>query len=252
MNISTVGRSKLRVAIATPLLMGVALLGMAGTALAIDASSNNYQVVESQLGTGGASLDGCSGEYCAQATIGDPGAASSATSVEFGEVETDEPALEVIIEPGESNLGVLSTERTATKVTTVKVRNNFEGGYSLQIVGESPKFGSHVLATPSIPTPSEMGKEQFGINLTKNTIPPVGELPRQVSTVEGEEIIYGEPVADYATPNEFMYINGDVIAQSLLESGRTDFTISMIINISNNTPSGNYTSDFGLYIVPML
>lgn len=221
------------------------------TVLAVDSSSNNYQITEWQFGSG-ATLDSCSEAYCAQATIGDQGAASSGAAPEFGEVETDEPMMEVIIVPGESNLGTLSTERTATKVTEVKVRNNFEGGYTLQVVGEAPKFGNHILNTPATPSESRMGTEQFAINLTANTVPEVGKLPTQVQQTEGQQVIYGEPTDNYKTPNLFMYENGGIIAQSVTQKGRTDYTISMIVNISNSTPSGHYSGDLGLFIVPLI
>lgn len=234
------------------LSLGLFAIGFgASTALAVDSSSNNYQMTEWEFGSG-ATIDGCSGSYCAQATIGDPGAANRATSTEFGEVETDEPMLEVIIEVGESNLGDLSIDRTATKTSIVKVRNNFEGGYSLQMMGDPPKAGNHTLATPDTPTASLMGTEQFAINLTANTVPEVGTLPVQRSSVEGEQTIFGEPTTDYNTANLFKYESGDIIAESLLDAGRTDYTISMIINIANTTPSGHYSGDFALFVVPKL
>lgn len=223
----------------------------ASTVLAIDSSSRNYQVTEWEFGSG-ATIDGCSGSYCSQATIGDQGAASSGTSPQFGTVKTDEPLLEVIIEPGESNLGTLSTERTATKTTSVKVRNNYDGGYSLQMVGDPPKLKNHTLATPSTPTASIMGQEQFAINLVANTAPSVGAAPIQVALQDGQQSIFGEPTETYKTPNRFMYQSGDIIAKSVTEKGRTDYTISMIVNISSSTPAGKYTGDFSLYIVPAL
>ena len=231
--------------------IGTAVGFTASTAFAVDSSSNNYQITEWQFGSGG-SLDSCSEEYCAQATIGEQDAPSSATAPDFAEVKTDEPALEVIIVPGESNLGTLSTERTATKTTEVKIRNNFEGGYSLQVVGDAPKYGDHILNTPATPTDSRMGTEQFGINLTINTIPGVGALPVQIQNEEGEENIFGEPTENYRTANKFMYQNGGVIAQSVMEKGQTHYTISMIVNIANTTPAGHYSGDLALYIVPAI
>ena len=233
------------------LVIGVAVGVTTGTAFAVDSSSNNYQITEWQFGSGG-SLDSCSQEYCAQATIGDQETPASADTPEFGEVVTDEPALEVIIVPGESNLGTLSTERTATKTTEVKIRNNFEGGYTLQVVGDAPKYGDHILNTPATPTASRMGTEQFAINLTVNTTPGVGSLPIQVQNKEGEENIFGEPTENYRTPNMFMYQNGGTIAQSVTQMGQTHYTISMIVNIANTTPAGHYSGDLSLFIVPAI
>lgn len=238
--------------LAMAVVAGIIGLALSGTVLAVDSSSDNYQVTEWQFGNSGSSVESCSGSYCSQATIGDPDAATYSGHVDFVEVQTDEPLLEVIIEPGESNLGTLSTERTATKTTLVKVRNNYEGGYSLQITGSPPKFGDHTLATSATPTASTMGVEQFAMNLTANTTPSVGTLPVQVAKEEGSQVVFGEPTEAYRTANLFKYIDGDIIAQSTSERGRTDYTISMIINVSSATPAGNYTADFGLFIVPTL
>ena len=75
-------------------------------------SSENYQVIEPEFGVG-ASLDSCSGSYCAKATIGsltgDEASSQNYTS-SFGPVATDgEPMLDVLVEPGISQLGELAT-----------------------------------------------------------------------------------------------------------------------------------------------
>lgn len=234
-----------------PLILAVFAIGFGTTtAFAVDSSSPNYQITEWDFNSG-VGMDSCSGSYCAQSTIGSQGGGPY-SDPEFGVVETDEPLLEVIVVPGESDLGTLTTERTATKTTVVKVRSSYEGGYTLQMAGDPPKFNGHTLAAPSTPTASVMGQEQFAINLTANTTPEVGTLPRQVQTSEGDQTVYGQPLADYRTPNMFKYISGDPIAESLVDIGRTDYTISMIINISNSTPAGHYSGDFGMFIVPQL
>src|SRR5215207_2142512 len=96
------------------LIVALLVFGSTTTTMAQStSSSNNYQITESEFG-GGSGEEACSESYCARASIGDPGAASSRTSAEFGEIFYDEPLLQVIVEPGNSNLGVLSTETTAT------------------------------------------------------------------------------------------------------------------------------------------
>lgn len=232
------------------LLIGAALVGsiaMAGTAMAVTSNSPNYQITETQIG-GGSSLESCSDQYCAQVTIGDVGGANSSSSAEFGSINTDEPLIEVIIEPGESNLGVLTTETTATKTTLVKVRSILSGGYALQIVGDPPKFEDHTLSASTTPIESRPGTEQFGINVVANTQPAVGAMPAQVP--EGAEI-FGEAAPGYNTPNFFKFVDGDVVGQGITESGRTDYTITMIVNISSATPAGKYSGDFMAIVVPV-
>lgn len=213
---------------------------------ALTSSSPNYQITETEFGASSLQ-EGCSTDYCATVSIGDVGASSSATSAEFGNVEYTDPVLEVIIEPGTSNLGVLTTESTATKTALIKIRNYLSGGYTLQIIGDPPKFEGHTLAAPISPIESVPGTEQFGINLTKNTLPAAGEYPVQVP--EGQEI-FGVAEEGYGSPNLFQYVSGATVGRGVTESGQTHFTITMMVNIANNTPAGQYSGDFLAVVVP--
>jgi hypothetical protein len=215
--------------------------------------SDNYEVSEPQF-SAGAETEVCSesGEYCAQASIGDLSGgeqSSGSYSARFEPIAEDsEPLLEVIVEPGAANLGVLATDRTATKTTVVKVRNYKSDGYTLHMSGPVPVYKDHFLATPTTPTASQMGTEQFGINVVKNTTPVVGENPLQVPS---GGISFGVAEPGYDTPNLFQYEDGGVLARSERETGQTEYTISMIVNISGNTPAGHFTSDFSVIVVPV-
>jgi len=227
------------------LTVSIAVSG-ATSVLAVTSSSPNYQVTETQFGT---TQKSCSGQYCAQASIGEPtdGKAIANSTANFEDITNNEPFLDMIIEAGESNLGVLSTEKTATKITTVKIRSYLSGGYTLQIIGEPPKFEGHPLQTSSTPIASMPGTEQFGINIAANTTPKVGLNPVQVPD---DQQIFGVAEDNYKTPNMFMYQSEDVIARGKTDTGRTDYTISMIVNISSSTPAGKYTGDFTAVIMP--
>lgn len=234
---------------------GIGLVVLAAAIVAIGArpvvaeisTSPNYQMTETQFNAG-TSLNSCSGNYCAQATLGSMGTGSTGTA-QFGPITPDRPALEVIVEPGTSYLGVLTPEDTATKTMIVKVRSYLSNGYFLQITGSPLKYGSHTLATPGSPTASVAGTEQFGINAVANTAPrELGANPVQVPS---SDFAYGEVLASYATPNQYMYQSGDTVARSLTASGQTEYTISMIINVAANTPAGLYTSDFSAVVIPM-
>lgn len=218
-------------------------------AWAQSSSSSNYMITETQLGGGGSNLESCSGQYCAKTTIGNgtSNPASSPGSIQFSPPESDEPRLEVIVEPGQSNLGILSAEQTATKTTIVKINNYLVGGYTLQIFGDPPKFAGHTIAAMSTKAGSVAGSEQFGINLAANTTPNVGAAPQQVPS-DTEE--FGQVEDDYDDANFFKYISGAVVARSNAESGRTDFTISFIFNISNATPAGNYNGEYQAVVIP--
>lgn len=233
------------------LLLAVLIIGShTNTVLAITSSSNNYQVTETELGGTSSSLN-CSASYCAKASIGDMTAGSSKSSgntATFGPITDSEPLLEVIVNPGDSNLGELTTERTATKTTTIQVRNYLSGGYMIQVTGAPPKYKNHTLSTPSAPTASAPGTEQFAINAAANTTPQVGtgvvQFPDSLTS-------FGVVDDNYKTPNLFKYTSGDIVAHSATESGQSTYTISMIVNVSNQTPAGHFSGDFSAVVIPV-
>lgn len=231
--------------------VGLATVGSYATAQSAPASvSENYQMTEMQFG-GGSTLESCSGEYCAQATIGDMTAGESSsenTSAIFGSNTPDQPLLEVIVDPGVTDFGVLETTKTSHKTMVVRVRSHMSDGYMLQLVGEPPTAGDHTLATPKSPTASQPGTEQFAINVAANTTPAIGANPVQVPS---GEMSFGYAEENYATPNQFMYRSGDVVARSDTASGRTDYTISMIVNISSKTPAGHFNGDYSAVVIPI-
>jgi len=234
------------------LLLFTAVFAFAGvsTVFAQPSSSSNYQVVETEFGAT-TQDESCSGEYCAKVSIGDllaGDSVSGGSTATFGSITGTDPLLEVIIEQGESNLGDLSTETTGTKTMIIKVRSYLTDGYVLQITGDPPSYNGHTLAALTTPTASDPGTEQFGLNVVANTEPNIGADPVQIP--DGETS-FGEVEDDYNTPNLFKYDNGDVIARSTEASGRTDYTISIIVNISSTTPAGHYSGDFSAVIVPL-
>lgn len=233
------------------LLLSVAMVIIGGSAVsALTSQSPNFEISQPKFGAG-AALESCSGEYCAQATIGDiaPGdTVGSPSTAAFGAITVDsEPSLEVIIEPGPSNLGTLSTERTATTSSIIKVKSYLSDGYILQLFGGAPRYEDYTLQALAAPTASTPGSEQFGINLVANTTPQIGADPVQVPS---SEFSFGELAPDYAIADYFMYQDGDVVAWSDRESGQTDYTVSMIINVANSTPAGHFVADFSAIVIP--
>lgn len=232
------------------LLAAVITLSGTNPAFAVVSSSTNYQVTETQFNSG-SQLNTCSSGYCAQVSLGESSVGDSASAnntATFGAVTPDRPSLDVIVESGPSSLGELTTETTGSKVMTVKVRSYLSDGYVLQINGEPPHNSGYALQTPSTPTNSTAGTEQFGINVVQNTTPAIGADPVQVPDAETS---FGEVKPNYNQPNKFMYQNGDVVGFSTKASGQTDYTISIIVNISNRTPAGSYNGDFSAVVVPL-
>jgi hypothetical protein len=211
-------------------------------------NSTHYQLNDSSF-TAGSAKQTCSTSYCSQTSIGATGGdtAGVTTKATFGPVTESQPELQVIVAPGTSNLGVLTTTSTATKTTSVKIQTYLSSGYMLQITGAPPKYASHTLATPSSPTTSTQGTEQFGINLVANTTPNIGANLVQVPS---GTFSFGVVNSNYNTANQFMYNSGDVVAHSNSASGETDYTISFIVNISNDTPAGQYHGDYSAVVIP--
>ena len=223
---------------------------IAQPAFANTSKSENYEASEAEFGAG-AALETCSGTYCARASIGQIGGDTNSEnySASFDPLSEDsEPVLELIIEPGKANLGQLDIDRTATRTMVLNVRNHQAGGYTVQVVGSPPSFDGYSLATPIEPSASLMGTEQFALNVVTNTDPEVGEDPKLVEEDKADRTI---AVPKYATPNLFAYINGDVVAKSLSESSQIRYTISMIVNVSGDTPAGHFSGDFSAVVTPV-
>jgi hypothetical protein len=91
------------------------------------------------------------------------------------------------------------------------------------------------------------GTEQFGINLKANTSPTTfGADPSQAPD---SSFGYGYAVPGYDTANVFKYNKGDVIARSDKSSGRTDYTISYIYDISSLSLAGEYIFTQDLIVI---
>jgi hypothetical protein len=224
--------------------------GATATVIASQSSSSHYQVNEVEMGSGSA-LNDCSSHYCAKESAGDltVGSASSSNySARFGFNTSDTPVLELITEGISDNMGVIKTDQTGTASMAVKVRDYLSSGYVLEIVGQSMTMGTHQLDTLTSPSTSQPGTEQFGINLVANTMPSVGADPVQQPS---SAFSFGNPTGDYGNADEFKYVSGDDVAQSLSSSGETDYTVSFMANVSNVTPAGRYEGSFAAVVVPV-
>lgn len=243
-------RARSRRHYAVALLALVLSFGFGGTAAATTSTSPHYMVTESQFGVG-SSLHDCSASYCAKSSVGDTtvgSAHSDSYSAQFGFNTSDVPLLEVITNPVNENMGLLDSDKTGTAVQTIKIRDYLSKGYVLQITGLPPSQGEHRITRLTTPTASQQGNEQFGINLTANTAPTIGTSPVQVPTASYS---FGTVADGYRQTNLFMYDDGDIVAQSLSSTGETDYTLSLIINVSSVTPGGRYDGNFSAVAVPM-
>jgi hypothetical protein len=160
---------------------------------------------------------------------------------------SETPVLSVNITAGSADLGVLSIGAAKTATSTFNVKDYNSYGYIVQLVGSAPISRGHELGHMA-GNASSPGTEQFGINLVANSAPAsFGQDPQQVPS---NTFSYGKPGSGYGTPNVYRYNSGDIIAQSLRTSGETDYTMSLVANMSTTTPSGAYAAGQQVIVVP--
>lgn len=236
--------------LARGLLIGAVTSVLATSVVSAVSRSTNYQVDQTELG-GSSSLNTCSTTYCAQSSTGgisSSGGTNGTMIIKPVPGAEGDPSLNVSVQSTIGSLGTLTTDRTAAKTMTVQVQNYLSNGYVLQIIGDPPHYNGHTLTALTTPSTSQIGKEQFGINVVKNTSPVVGEDPTQMPT---DDISFGEAAPNYNVADKFMYQSGDVVGLSRTASGATLYTISIIVNVSSLTPAGQYSGDFSAVVIPI-
>jgi hypothetical protein len=215
---------------------------------AVASSSSNFKIEEDFVGGGGRE-ESSSTNFKTLDSLGATGVGDSAGTLygqQSGATTTNDPSLSFIVDTSSVNLGSLSTSLTRTGTATFKVLNYTSYGYIVQIIGNPPGNGGHTLTGMSSPAASDDGTEQFGINLKDNSSPDIGAEPVQVPD---SSFSFGVAASGYNTADNFKYVSGDTIASAPKSSGRTDYTISYIANISTNTPGGSYSGNQTLIVV---
>lgn len=134
-----------------------------------------------------------------------------------------------------TDMGDLSSQSTLLAQSQMAVGTNASGGFAVTANGSPPAAGSSVIKGAEQPTPSQVGINQFGINLVENTEPKVGKNP------EGD---WANAVASegYNQPNKYKYVPGDTIAYSPSVSLMKKFTISYVLNSSPSLRAGSYAT----------
>lgn len=133
------------------------------------------------------------------------------------------------------NMGDISTSSTLTAQSQMAVGTNASGGFAITANGPAMSSGTNVIRGSASPTVNRPGTDQFGINLTDNSAPDIGDTP------EGE---WANAIAssDYAAPNRYKYSSGDVVAFSPNVSLMKKFTVSYILNSSSQLRAGVYST----------
>ncbi len=221
----------------------LASLVMTGSVYA-QSSSNSYRVEEYYFGTGG-EVDASSPNYRSRQSSGQLGVGNSGSSnyqINAGFNTPDQPFLEFSVTGGVLDLSILNAGITTTGTANFSVRSYLSQGYVVTVLGTPPtsQGGAEIdaMSSPSDPATSQ---EQFGMNLVANTLPT--NFGANALQAPDSSFSFGFAASGYDTPNKFKYASGDVIAKSLKSSGRTDYTVSYIVNISPLTPAGAYSAE---------
>lgn len=134
-----------------------------------------------------------------------------------------------------SDMGQLSSSRTLTATSQMAAGTNASSGYTITANGPTMQAGTSVITPLASPTLSAPGNNQFGINLTSNTAPHVGDDPD--GSFPNAVVAPG-----YSTPNKYKYQDGDIVAEAPNVSLVRRFTVSYIVNVPPNLRAGVYTT----------
>lgn len=221
------------------LLLSIIVAATPWGALAVTSVSPNMEITESIVGGGGL-VNEKSTNLQAGESIGDIGIGHSISAnlgLDTGYTTTADPTLSLTVIDSNLNFGVFSPGAATTLTSRFSVSNYTSYGYAIQIVGNTPTNGSHSLTALSTSTPSQVGVEQYGLNLVANASPlAFGANPD--NGVNGQ----GAAVGDYAAANNYKYVPGETVAAASKSSGLTTYTVSQVINVTNLTPGGQYSS----------
>jgi hypothetical protein len=237
------------------ILVAVFSLLISGVALA-QYSSTNYKTNEVIFGAGGDNNQS-SANYNAGVSAGALGVGHySSTNYQAysGFLTPNEPFLEIGIDTGTVDMGVVDASTTRTGQANFHVRAYVDSGYTVQTLSQPPKYTSgtstHTLSPMATLGSSSVGIEQFGINLVHNTSP--ANFGNDPSPQPNGTFATGVAATGYNTANQFKYNVGDTVARTPSGSsgwGLTSYTISYIANASILTPAGNYTMVQDLVVV---
>jgi hypothetical protein len=223
------------------LLLLSLLLLIPAVAQAVQSSSSNYQLNEVFFGSGG-ELNACSGnQYCAKQSAGDLTVGNTKGNqyqAQAGFNTDRSPYIEVVVSNTNVSLGSLAANTTKTANATFTVKAYLAHGYTVINASDPPTNNSYTMNPLAIPTASNSGTEQFGINLAANTSPT--SFGADPVNIPDNTFSFGAASPDYSSANLYKYLKNDTVAFSNSSTSTTNYTVSYIFNVSNVTPGGAY------------
>ena len=137
-----------------------------------------------------------------------------------------------------TDLGDLFPETTAAVTSQMAAATNASGGFVITANGPTIEAGTHVIPALTTPTVSAAGNSQFGINLRANTDPETIGSDMDTDVTTPNAVI----TPGYNVPNQYMYKDGDTVAESPGVNLGTIFTVTYIINNAPDLHAGVYTT----------
>ncbi len=118
---------------------------------------------------------------------------------------------------------------------TLSASTNAASGYSITYYGDTLKSGGNSISAMGTKTTSQTNTSQFGLNLKDNATPNTGSDPSGGS---------GAAESDYDTADQFRYIVNTTtpLASASAATLSTTYTLSYIVNITQATPAGAYST----------
>jgi hypothetical protein len=119
---------------------------------------------------------------------------------------------------------------------TLAANTNAANGYTLSYQGSTLTSGTNTIEAMTTKAASSTGTEQFGLNLRDNTTPNTGADPSGSGS--------GAPAADYNTVDQFKFVpdTATTLASASGSTASNTFTVSYIVNVSQTTEAGAYST----------
>lgn len=154
---------------------------------------------------------------------------------------------------------LFSPTNTATATSELAASTNALNGYTITVNGSTLTSGSNTIDAMAAAGSSNPGTSQFGMNLVANTILNAADAPLGADITPASNIsdtLMGQAAGDYALPDTFKFISGEVIANSGFGddiSSPTNgqiYTASYIVNVPGAQPAGTYTTTLTYICTP--
>ena len=142
---------------------------------------------------------------------------------------------------------LFSPTDTATATSQMGASTNASSGYAITVNGTTLTSGGNSITAMNTQGLGIRGTGQFGMNLKLNTVlTSTVAVGAEVNAAADGVNLKGQANTGYATVDEFKFTTGDIVANSANGgAGPTNsqvYTVSYIVNVAGNQPSGTYTT----------